>query len=572
MDLDSSDGHAWLLDALAFSPLLSAASPPPWPFGDQHSSSQMDAATAAPDEAPSTRSWKSESASTKVKNISGKFQVHVSLDDDFSDSSYFLKERLTLALRYFKDSTDQHMLVQVWAPTKNGDRYMLTTSGQPFVLDQQSIRLLQYRAVSMGYAFPVDGDNVHELGLPGRVYRQRIPEWTPDVQYYSSAEYRRLNHAINNNVHGTVALPVFHPSVQSCVAVVELIMTSKKVNYASEVDKVCKALEAVNLKSTDIVEHPYVQICNEGRHIVLVEILEILTVVCEELKLPLVCPTTLKRICRQHGISNWPSRQIGKVNRSISKLQKVIEAAQGSESAFNVIAPPVPVPVNLLDIEKATENGTAEPYNHYGEENRGPFSQNLQQNGCNLSAPISSQTFLANNCTQIEGDNSTNSRSSSGQHSQTSEGSFRGSLGNRASVCKTFIGPQQNLFNPEVPSEEQDQLLSRMLLKDSVRPTVISSGRIVTVKARYNEDILRFRFPCSGSFSALKDEVAKRIPIDVGNFVIKYLDDDHEWVNLTCDADLEECMEIYQSSGTNVMRLLVADIAVVFGSSCGSTA
>jgi hypothetical protein len=120
---------------------------------------------------------------------------------------------------------------------------MLTTSGQPFVLDQQSIRLLQYRAVSMGYAFPVDGDNVHELGLPGRVYRQRIPEWTPDVQYYSSAEYRRLNHAINNNVHGTVALPVFHPSVQSCVAVVELIMTSKKVNYASEVDKVCKALE-----------------------------------------------------------------------------------------------------------------------------------------------------------------------------------------------------------------------------------------------------------------------------------------------------------------------------------------
>ncbi|XP_051183364.1 protein NLP3 isoform X2 [Lolium perenne] len=747
------------------------------------------------------------------------------------------------------------MLVQVWAPTKNGDRYMLTTSGQPFVLDQQSIRLLQYRAVSMGYAFPVDGDNVHELGLPGRVYRQRIPEWTPDVQYYSSAEYRRLNHAINNNVHGTVALPVFHPSVQSCVAVVELIMTSKKVNYASEVDKVCKALEAVNLKSTDIVEHPYFQICNEGRHSVLVEILEILTVVCEELKLPIgqtwvpckhqsllshgggvkkscssfdgscmedvcistsdvafhvtdaciwgfrdacvahhlqkgqgvpgkafisrrpcfskdvsrfskmeyplvhyarmfglagcfsiclqsaytgdddyilefflppdcredneqkalmesimvllrqhlrslqvasdkssdeayvqvdavtlihteetkntfhtllesdmhggidesdntndkvstvsnkhllsgnyskwndnpvaepsgsgtcnssllykkknserrrgkpektfsleviqqyfsgslksaakslgVCPTTLKRICRQHGISNWPSRQIGKVNRSISRLQKVIEAAQGSESAFNVIAPPVPVPVNLSDIEKATQNGTAEPYNNYGEENRGPFSQNLQQNGCNLSAPISSQTFLANNCTQIEEDKSTNSRSSSGQHSthsHTSEGSFRGSLGNRASVCKTFIGPQQNLFNPEVPFEEQDQLLSRMLLKDSVRPTVISSGRIVTVKARYNEDILRFRFPCSGSVSALKDEVAKRIPIDVGNFVIKYLDDDHEWVNLTCDADLEECMEIYQLSGTNVMRLLVADTAVVFGSSCGSTA
>ncbi|KAM0877687.1 hypothetical protein ACQ4PT_035338 [Festuca glaucescens] len=652
MDLDSSDGHAWLLDALASSPLFSAASPPPWPFGEQHSSSQMDAVTAAPDEAPSARSGKSESASTEVKTISGKFQVHVSLDDDFSDSSYFLKERLTLALRYFKESTDQHMLVQVWAPTKNGDRYMLTTSGQPFVLDQQSIRLLQYRAVSMGYAFPVDGDNVHELGLPGRVYRQRIPEWTPDVQYYSSAEYRRLNHAINNNVHGTVALPVFHPSVQSCVAVVELIMTSKKVNYASEVDKVCKALEAVNLKSTDIVEHPYVQSAYTGDDDYILEfflppdcredneqkaLLESIIVLLrqhlrslqvtsdkgsdeayvqvdavtlihsEEMKntfhallesdmhggidesdntndkvstvsnkdLLSVCPTTLKRICRQHRISNWPSRQIGKVNRSISRLQKVIEAAQGSESAFNVIAPPRPVPVNLLDIEKARQNETAEPYNHYGEENRGPFSQNLQQDGCKLSAFMSSQTFLANNGTQIEEDKSTNSRSSSGQHSthsQTSEGSLRGSLGNMTSVCKTFIRPQRNLCNPEVPFEEQDLLLSRMLLKDSVRPTVISSGRIVTVKARYKEDILRFRFPYSGSVSTLKDEVAKRIHIDVGNFVIKYLDDDHEWVNLTCEADLEECMEIYQLSGNSVMRLFVTDIAVVLGSSCGSTA
>jgi hypothetical protein len=129
-------------------------------------------------------------------------------------------------------------------------------------------------------------------------------------------------------------------------------------------------------------------------------------------------------------------------------------------------------------------------------------------------------------------------------------------------------------------SEEQDLLLSRMVIKDSLRPTVIPPGRlilprdsgIVTVKARYKEDILRFRFPCSGSVSALKDEVAKRIPVDVGNFEIKYLDDDHEWVNLTCEADLEECMEIYQLSGSSFMRLLVADIAFILGSSCGSTA
>ena len=74
---------------------------------------------------------------------------------------------------------------------------MLTTSGQPFVLDHQSIGLLQYRAVSMMYMFSVDGENVGELGLPGRVYKQKVPEWTPNVQYYSSGEYQRLNHAIS---------------------------------------------------------------------------------------------------------------------------------------------------------------------------------------------------------------------------------------------------------------------------------------------------------------------------------------------------------------------------------------
>ncbi|KAL0326686.1 UNVERIFIED_CONTAM: protein NLP7 [Sesamum angustifolium] len=83
------------------------------------------------------------------------------------------------------------------------------------------------------------------------------------------------------------SLPVFEPSGQSCVGVLELIMTSQKINYAPEVDKVCKALEAVNLKSSEILDHQSTQICNEGRQNALAEILEIITVVCETHTLPL---------------------------------------------------------------------------------------------------------------------------------------------------------------------------------------------------------------------------------------------------------------------------------------------
>nr|CAB3463450.1 unnamed protein product [Digitaria exilis] len=221
-DFDSLDGgDAWLLDAMATSLHFSAASPPlppPWPCGD-HPSVPLDAAAPHPQvDAPgapageafsdpaidfafpffTTPCGKSE-ITKKGEPISGKCQVHLSMVDEYSDSSYFLKERLTLALSY--------------------------------------------------------------------------------------------------NVHGTVALPVFDPYKKSCIAVVELIMTSKKVNYASEVGKVCRALEAVNLKSTEVVEQPYVQICNEGHQAALVEMLEILTVIVEELKLPLA--QTWSTICRK---------------------------------------------------------------------------------------------------------------------------------------------------------------------------------------------------------------------------------------------------------------------------------
>lgn len=218
---------------------------------------------------------------------------------------------------------------------------------------------------------------------------------------------------------------------------------------------------------------------------------------------------------------------------------------------------------------------------------------------------MSQQGFAdTSNNVQLEADKASLSRSSSGEgsiNSRTSEGSCQGSPANQTFVCQPiasmFLEPQEPQPNLEgftkEPFQEPELPLSRMLIEDSgsskdlknlfssaigqpmlAPPSNFGPMRnsgTVTIKASFKEDIVRFRFPCSSSVMALKDEVAKRLRMDAGMFDIKYLDDDHEWVKLACNADLEECIEISRHSGTHVIRLLVSDVAAHIGSSCGSS-
>nr|KYP62016.1 hypothetical protein KK1_016532 [Cajanus cajan] len=814
------------------------------------------------------------------------------------DGYCLIKERMTQALRHFKELTEQNVLAQVWAPVRNGNRYALTTSGQPFVLDPHSNGLHQYRTVSLMYMFSVDGENDEIQGLPGRVFQHKIPEWTPNVQYYSSKEYQRLNHAQHYNVRGTLALPVFEPAGQSCVAVLELIMTSQKINYAPEVDKICKALEAVNLRSSEILEHPYNQICNEDRQYALAEILEILTVVCETHSLPLaqtwvpckhrsvlahgggvkkscssfdgccmgqvcmsitevafyvidartwgfheacvehhlqqgqgvagraflshkmcfcgnitqfckteyplvhyaimfgltscfavclqsshtgndeyvlefflppmitdfneqksllgsilatmkphfqsfkiaagveleengsveiveainervhlrfesipitqsskspprhalpnmgealppepseqqimaycddindggslgdnagghidqntlletktkkkpserkrgkaeksisldilqhyftgslkdaakslgVCPTTMKRICRQHGISRWPSRKIKKVNRSLSKLKCVIESVHGAEGAFglnSLSTSSLPIAAGSFS-EPSTSNKQIE----MGEQFLGARTQSPEKLINDKVGTIQEIGTKGSNKLR------TGSGSSEGSANPTPHGSCQGSPPNEISPTKDiFIAgnneqclvlrgslestllstrtstpnrptayPMPNIVDttePQVPfvgqllegagsSKDLRNLCpsADAVLEDQVpeacrmNPQRVKS---VTIKATYKEDIIRFKVSLDCGIVELKEEIAKRLKLEVVTFDIKYLDDDHEWVLIACDADLLECMDISSSSGSNIIRLVVHDILSILGSSCESS-
>lgn len=159
-------------------------------------------------------------------------------------------ERLIRALGLVKDcKRDKDVLIQIWVPVNRGDKLVLSTSNQPFSLDMNCPRLASYRDISVNYQFPAEEDSKEIVGLPGRVFMGRVPEWTPDVRFFRSEEYPRVVHALQYDVRGTLAVPVFEQGSSNCLGVFEVVMTTQKVNYAQEFEWVSKALQVCFLIS-----------------------------------------------------------------------------------------------------------------------------------------------------------------------------------------------------------------------------------------------------------------------------------------------------------------------------------
>lgn len=158
---------------------------------------------------------------------------------------YSVLERLIRAFVHIRDfNRDKDMLIQLWVPINGGGRRILTTSDLPFSLETSCQNLVNYREVSVKYQFSAEENSKGLVaGLPGRVFLEKVPEWTPDVRFFRSDEYPRVDHAQEYDVRGTLALPVFEKGSRTCLGVIEVVMTTQQIKYFPELESVCKALE-----------------------------------------------------------------------------------------------------------------------------------------------------------------------------------------------------------------------------------------------------------------------------------------------------------------------------------------
>ncbi|KAL3634358.1 hypothetical protein CASFOL_021412 [Castilleja foliolosa] len=781
-----------------------------------------------------------------------------------------LAEKMLRALDLFKEWSGGGILAQVWVPVQDGDRYILSTCEQPYLLDQT---LSGYREVSRSFTFAAETKPGCFTGLPGRVFTSKIPEWTSNVMYYNKQEYLRVQHAVDHEVRGSIALPVFEDDSlgRSCCAVLELVTMKEKSNFDFEMENVCRALETVNLTSA-ASPRLYTQSLSKNQKSALAEITDVLRAICFAHQLPLaltwipcsyiegagnvnlklharrchntinekcilclevsasyvndkdmegfvhacvnhyleegqgivgkalqsnhpffyhdvkeyhiseyplvhharkfglnaavairlrslytgdddyilefflpvnmrgsteqqlllnnlsstmqkickslrtvsddelrgledskvkfqnaqmrrvpeislswrsseqslvggnlnvvdninqnlseststrgevdvplqqikpttesrkqtekkrntseknvslsalqpyfsgslkdaaksigVCPTTLKRICRQHGISRWPSRKINKVNRSLKKIQSVLESVQGVEGGLGLdptirgLMPSgsiiqeldsrnrVVLPnanenhlsrdtdlvnqnsksstTSCMEIETTTvktEGGCLLDGNKVpGQRNLSPLHMQRQEepkiaslddelSGSFFSRNRPSTTAVVDRDDVVVEHNQPTSSSMTNSSIGCESGSGSGSMMNDSSSSSKSFGKRQN--------HKSDQSCG-------------DSGSKLIVKATYKEDTIRFKFePASGCLE-LYEQVAKRFKLHKGQFQLKYLDDEEEWVMLVNDSDLQECLEILEFMGTRNVKFLVRDVPSTMGSSGGS--
>ncbi|TKY67481.1 NLP8 protein [Spatholobus suberectus] len=213
-----------------------------------------------------------------------------------------LDDRMLRALSFFMESADGGMLAQVWVPIKHGDEFILSTSEQPYLLDP---KLAGYREVSRAFTFSAEGKPGSCPGLPARVFISHVPEWTSNVGYYNKTEYLRLEHAMNHEIRGSIALPISDVHSQVPCAVLELVTTKEKANFDRELEIVSHALQLVNLRTT-MPPRLLPQCLSSNKRAGLTEIIDVLRAVCHAHRLPLAL--TWIPCCYSEGIGDETER------------------------------------------------------------------------------------------------------------------------------------------------------------------------------------------------------------------------------------------------------------------------
>lgn len=296
-----------------------------------------------------------------------------------------------------------------------------------------------------------------------------------------------------------------------------------------------------------------------------------------------VCPTTLKRICRQHGINRWPSRKVKKVGHSLQKLQVVMDSVQGASGSLQIGSFYKNFPkLASQNVSTTSPFCSLKPSNPQNPQSSQPESGNIRPLSNSSRSPSSTCSQSSTNsslcCSTGKKLHSSSNNITDPEELAMWENSVNDHLKRAQSKVELNGSSQEGSRTKHTLGSQSLKILNDTSKPEAPPNVTFCSGDVsrelepLRVKVTYGEEKIRFRLQKGWRLGDLWKEIQRRFRVeDPTRYNLKYLDDDSEWVLLTCDADLEECVKVSGSSEGNIIRLSIQASHHYLGSSVGSS-
>ncbi|CAL5441025.1 unnamed protein product [Camellia sinensis] len=118
---------------------------------------------------------------------------------------------------------------------------------------------------------------------------------------------------------------------------------------------------------------------------------------------------------------------------------------------------------------------------------------------------------------------------------------------------------QEQILVSSQPQISDPPHMQDMAIASRTKPhfTAAQDTSIVTIKAKYGDDFIKFQLPVLSGMLEFQQQVAKRLNLQGGTYRVKYQDEDNDWILIVCDDDLQNyiCNSISQGGNTVTMSI-----------------